>query len=102
MRQLFKIKIRAVELDHPVLIADWSVEKLDADWLFDISDIDECVTDPAACSQKCTNLKGGYQCSCVEVRIGLLQGYWVTVGLLLGYCWVTVGLICSRVIANPR
>lgn len=37
------------------------------------ADINECETDPSACSQKCTNLKGGFQCSCVEVGLVLVQ-----------------------------
>jgi hypothetical protein len=27
-------------------------------------DIDECSIDPPMCSQKCTNNKGGFDCSC--------------------------------------
>ena len=39
--------------------------------LFFSSDIDECLTDNAGCSHSCTNVPGGYRCSCPDPELTL-------------------------------
>ena len=32
--------------------------------IFSFTDVDECATNNGECDQKCSNLIGGYECSC--------------------------------------